>query len=97
MASERIRIEVAWTSGGAAQVVECDLPYGATVRSAVDWASHVSQQPLPDLSSVRFGIFGVECAPDTLLRVGDRVEVYRPLLDDPKALRRARVARQRKR
>ena len=82
---------------GAAEVVELDLPYGATVRSAVERASHLSQLPLPALSGARCGIFGVECAPDTLLRGGDRVEVYRPLLNDPKAIRRRRVARQRKR
>jgi len=97
MAPEFIRIEVACTVNGAAEVVELELPYGATVRSAVERASHVSQLPLPDPVTARFGIFGIECAPDRLLRGGDRVEVYRPLPDDPKAIRRQRVARQRKR
>jgi uncharacterized protein len=97
MAPELIRVEVACTVGGAAEVVELDLPHGATARSAVERARHISQLALPEIANARIGIFGVECAPDTLLRAGDRVEVYRPLPDDPKAKRRQRVARARKR
>jgi putative ubiquitin-RnfH superfamily antitoxin RatB of RatAB toxin-antitoxin module len=39
------------------------------------------------------GIFGVVCAPDTVLRAGDRVEIYRPLPVDPKQARRQRAER----
>ncbi len=43
----------------------------------------------------QIGIFGELCARDTALRDGDRVEIYRPLIADPKASRRARVQRER--
>ena len=40
------------------------------------------------------GIWGKSCTPNQQLREGDRVEIYRPLLVDPKVARRERFARQ---
>ena len=44
-----------------------------------------------DPAQAAFGVFGRRCPPDTLLVDGDRVEIYRPLVADPKTLRRLRA------
>ena len=49
--------------------------------------------PEIDLSNSKLGIFGKIAKPDTLLRDRDRVEIYRPLIADPKESRRKRAAK----
>ena len=50
------------------------------------------QHPELDLAQHKLGLFGKVSAADTVLREGDRVEIYRPLLADPKEVRRRRAA-----
>lgn len=45
----------------------------------------------PEISSLPVGIFGKQKALDTLLKPGDRIEIYRPLLVDPMERRRKRA------
>jgi putative ubiquitin-RnfH superfamily antitoxin RatB of RatAB toxin-antitoxin module len=76
------------------QVLEwtVDLPEGATVRDAVlasGWSTCCPGQEPADT-----GIWGRRCPPQQVLREGDRVEVYRPLLVDPKVARRERFRKQ---
>lgn len=97
MPPERIRVELATTVSGAACVTALDVPFGTTVRGAVERVRGAGSLTLPDFAAARYGIFGVECGLDTPLRNGDRVEVYKALLDDPKVIRRRRAERQRKR
>jgi uncharacterized protein len=77
-----MRIQVAVAEKERQQVIELELPEGSTVRDALAAAPIVA-------SSV--GIWSKPCAPDTALREGDRVEVYRPLHDNPREMRRARA------
>jgi putative ubiquitin-RnfH superfamily antitoxin RatB of RatAB toxin-antitoxin module len=83
-----LRIEVAYALPERASVVELRLPDGATVRDAV-----LASGLQVDLG--RLGIFGKAVRPETRLTDGDRVEVYRPLLIDPKEARRRRARRKR--
>ena len=83
-----LRIELAYALPGRADVVELRLPDGATVRDAV-----LASGLQADFS--RLGIFGKAVRPETRLNDGDRVEVYRPLLIDPKEARRRRARRKR--
>lgn len=81
-------------SPAARQVLEwaLDLPEGATVRDAVlasGWPEACPGQAPEDV-----GIWGRRCPPEQALREGDRVEVYRGLLVDPKVARRERFAKQ---
>jgi putative ubiquitin-RnfH superfamily antitoxin RatB of RatAB toxin-antitoxin module len=50
-----------------------------------------------DLDNAKFGIFGQVVAPSQALRDGERVEIYRPLIADPKEVRKARAARAKER
>ena len=48
--------------------------------------------PLIDIASVKVGIFSKIVNRDQVLRAGDRVEIYRPLIADPKEARKQRAA-----
>lgn len=67
----------------------CLLPEGALVAHALTQSGIVEQHP--ETAALSVGIFGKKVTPDTLLREGDRVEIYRPLTNDPKEKRRIRA------
>ncbi|MBE7368289.1 RnfH family protein [Ramlibacter pallidus] len=70
------------------------LAEGASVRDAVlasGWPQVCAGQ---DVSGLELGVWGRRCALDQAVRDGDRVEVYRPLLVDPKVARRERFRKQ---
>ncbi len=68
------------------------LPPGSTLAQAV-LASGLLQRHGLQLQQLQAGIWGRMQPPDTLLRAGDRVEIYRPLQVDPKEARRLRYGR----
>jgi len=68
------------------------LPAGATVAQAIAASGFAAQFGGLDSYAVGVGIYGVKCAPEHALHDGDRVEIYRPLVFDPKESRRRRAA-----
>lgn len=85
----RVSVVLAWPE--RQDVVELEMPEESTVADALQRAQALF--PERDLSGLRAGIWSRPCAPDTRLRDGDRVELYRPLIADAKAMRRSRVRR----
>jgi putative ubiquitin-RnfH superfamily antitoxin RatB of RatAB toxin-antitoxin module len=83
-----VAVEVVAACPGRQILRRVDLPAGSTVADAVA-ASGLAG------SAARFGVYGKVVAPGTVLREGDRVEIYRPLKADPKDLRRLRAAKKR--
>jgi len=67
------------------------LPEGATAGSAIDCCELQAEFPEVDFASAPVGIYGQVVTRTTVLRHGDRVEIYRGLLADPKEARRRRV------
>ncbi|MGE0486157.1 MAG: RnfH family protein [Gammaproteobacteria bacterium] len=92
--AERLSIDIGWVSATGAEILRLDVPVGSTLLNALERA-RLDERAGLDWRACRWGIFGVERAGSTLLRDGDRVEVYLPLIDDPKAVRRRRAAAQR--
>lgn len=88
-----MRVEVAWAQPHQQHLLSLELPAGSTVSDALRVA--MQRLPAPELSAADrvVGIWGqVEKSPETRqLQAGDRVEVYRPLLIDPMAARKARA------
>ena len=82
-----IRVEVVSAEPGAAEIRALRLPQGSRVADALAAAGLAGAE--------EFGIFGRVVGPDTPLADGDRVEIYRALLLDPKEARRRRAARKR--
>ncbi len=67
------------------------VPVGATLEQAIRASGVLADAPEIDLPNWRTGIYGKLKPLDTVLRDGDRVEIYRPLLADPKESRRLRA------
>jgi uncharacterized protein len=67
------------------------MPRGSTVGEAIVRSGIAALVPGLDPDTLAVGIFSRPCSHDTVLRDGDRVELYRPLLCDPKQVRRQRA------
>src|SRR5436190_11656316 len=83
-----MKVSVALALAARQEVVEVDLPEGATVREAVEAARLERRFPGVDIARLEVGIWSRTVAMDARLREGDRVELYRPLAMDAKARRR---------
>jgi uncharacterized protein len=90
---ERIAIVVACAEAGRQTVVELEVPVGCTAGEAIERSGILARHPALDPAACGFGIFGREVTRDRVLAAGDRVEVLRPLAEDPRE-RRRRLARQ---
>ena len=86
-----IRVEVVYARRHGTDVVSVQLPAGATVRDALAASGIARRHPDADLHAV--GVYGKRVRVDAPLADGDRVEIYRPLLLDPKERRRQRAAK----
>lgn len=75
------------------EVSEVELASGATAGDALAASGLAARFPEIDFARARLGLWNKPCGRQTRLREGDRVEVYRELQADAKALRRARVVR----
>lgn len=68
---------------------------GSTVQSAIEASGLLASFPDLDWRQQGVGLFGQLCDPKTVLRDGDRVEIYRALVFDPKESRRRRAEHRR--
>ena len=87
-----LRVEVAYALPTQQVLLQLNLPDGATVESAIVHSGLLAQFPDIDLTRNKVGIFSKIVALDTLLRDKDRIEIYRPLIADPKEIRRQRAS-----
>lgn len=92
-----LRIEVVYALREVQVLLELEMAEGATVRQAVERSGILKRFPEIDLARTGLGIFGKVVLPDTLLRDGDRVEIYRPLIVEPRHGRRERAQQERQR
>lgn len=88
---DTIRVEVAYGDAERQKIIALVAHPGMTARQAVERSGMVRFFPEIDIQALDLGIFSNSCPPDTVLRDGDRVEIYRPLLCDPKEMRRQRA------
>ena len=95
MDSRTIVVEVVYALADKQKLLRLSLPYGTTVRQAVLQSGMEAHFPGVDLAGSPLGIFGKAVAkPDErVLEDGERVEIYRPLIADPKEVRKQRAAR----
>jgi putative ubiquitin-RnfH superfamily antitoxin RatB of RatAB toxin-antitoxin module len=89
------RVTVCW-SPAPREVLEwpLELAQGATVADAVRASGFAAACGGQLPAEGELGVWGRRCAPQQVLREGDRVEVYRPLRVDPKVARRERFRKQ---
>ena len=91
-ATETIEVEVVYALPMRQTVIALKLQAGATLALAIERSAIAERHRELDLSRAKVGIHGRVCVPGTLLRDGDRVEIYRPLSADPKEIRRRAAA-----
>lgn len=89
---ETLRIEVVYPLPSKQQIVSLTLPPGSTVRQAIEASGLLQKYPEIDLAKNKIGVFAKLTKPDALLRDQDRIEIYRPLIADPKEVRKQRAA-----
>lgn len=90
--SEMISVEVVYPLPQKQEIFAVRLAAGATVRQAIEASGVLQKYPEIDLSKNKLGVFAKLAKPEALLRDKDRVEIYRPLIADPKEVRKQRAA-----
>jgi putative ubiquitin-RnfH superfamily antitoxin RatB of RatAB toxin-antitoxin module len=87
-----ITVEVAYALPHEQLIVPVKVQIGSTAENAIYASGIIKKFPEIDLAVNKIGIFGKAIRLDTVLRHLDRVEIYRPLIADPKEVRKQRAA-----
>lgn len=90
--AEMLKVEVCYALPEKQVMIPVSLPEGATLLQAVEASGILEKYSEIDPAKNKFGIYAKLSRPDTLLRDRDRVEIYRPLIADPKEVRKQRAA-----
>jgi putative ubiquitin-RnfH superfamily antitoxin RatB of RatAB toxin-antitoxin module len=90
-----MRVEVVYAERHRQALCSVVLPPGSTVQDAIEQSGIAREVAAITISSCKVGVFGRVCARNTPVRDGDRVEIYRPLVIEPKDARRGRGKRNR--
>lgn len=85
------KVEVAYACTDAQLIVEVEVETGTTVERAIHQSGILRKFPEIDLAENKVGIFGRQVALQEPVRAGDRVEIYRRLIADPKSARRQKA------
>jgi uncharacterized protein len=86
-------IEIAYAKPEQQRLLSLEISAETTVQQAIEQSGIMNQFPEIDLNVNRVGIFSKPCKLDQLLQAGDRIEIYRPLIADPKEARKNRAAK----
>ena len=91
-----MKVQVVYANPDRQYVIDLDVPEGTTIYKAAELSGLADRFPEIDLGTTPMGVFGVrvKTATTTVLHPGDRVELYRSLIADPKENRRARAESQ---
>ncbi|MDP1635243.1 MAG: RnfH family protein [Gallionellaceae bacterium] len=89
--SDMIDIELVYALPDKQTLLRQQVAVGTTVLDAIQASGILNKHPEIDIATNKIGIFGKLIKPDTVLREKDRIEIYRPLIADPKEVRRKRA------
>ena len=92
--TDKIEVEVAYALPGLQVILPVQLAPGAVVEDAIRQSGVLEQFPEIDLAANKVGVFGKLAKLDAALQPGDRVEIYRALIADPKEARRKKAVEQ---
>ncbi len=98
--TDKIRVEVAYALPDSQKIIALDVEPGTTAFETVERSGIVGTYPEIDLETAKLGVFGqalgtkgLKPAKEHVLEEGDRIEIYRPLIADPKEVRKKRAAK----
>ena len=89
-------IEVAYALEDKQTLLNLEVGTDTTLKQAIELSGILETYPQINLTQDKTGIFGKIAKLDTILREKDRVEIYRPLIADPKEVRKERAAQGKK-
>jgi putative ubiquitin-RnfH superfamily antitoxin RatB of RatAB toxin-antitoxin module len=88
--ADRIAISVCYANGPQPLLRTLEVAQGTTIGQAIAQSGLLAEAPEIDLTTMPVGVFGKKRPLETVLHASDRVEIYRPLIADPKNARRRR-------
>lgn len=86
----KLNIEVAYATPAQQRIIALQVDVGCTVEFAIQCSGILKLFPEIDLTKQKVGIFSKQTKLTDLVQEGDRIEIYRPLIIDPKEARRKR-------
>ena len=86
-------VEVAYALPDKQSLISLEVEEGTTIKEAIEASGVLDTYNQIDLTRDKVGIFSKFATLDTVLREKDRVEIYRPLIADPKMVRKERAAK----
>lgn len=92
MPDDKTYIEIAYATPHKQIILEMEVDPATSPREAVIQSDIDDYFPEIDKQNCDIGIFGKVVKPDHVLESGDRIEIYRPLIADPKQVRKQRAA-----
>ena len=93
MMPDEILVEIAYALPEEQVIISIKVPSKSDVKQAIEKSGIQIKFPSIDLSKNKVGIFGKKTTLDHVLKNRDRIEIYRPLILDPKEMRRKRAAK----
>jgi len=85
-------VEVAYALPDKQSLISLEVEEGTTIKEAIEVSGVLDTYNQIDLTRDKVGIFSKFATLDTVLREKDRIEIYRPLIADPKKVRKERAA-----
>lgn len=91
--ADTIAVEVVYALPDRQRLIALQVPQGTTVQEAIERSGLMHEFPEIDTGRQKIGVFGKRVSPQRVLSAGERVEIYRPLIADPKEARRQRASK----
>lgn len=89
---KQIPIELVYALPDRQTLLSFEVEEGTTLEQAIALSDIQDHHPELDLAALKFGIFGKITPKTHIMRERDRIELYRPLIADPKEVRKQRAA-----
>lgn len=89
--NKQINVEVVYASEHSQKLITVEVDQGATIETVIRRSGILADFPEIDLARQSVGVFSRQRALTDIVQAGDRIEIYRPLLIDPKEARRVRA------
>ena len=90
--ADRIHVEVIYALPEEQYLLTAEVEDGVEVRQVILESGVLEQYPELDLDTMKVGLFGKMTIMKQKVRDKDRIEIYRPLIADPKEVRKKRAA-----
>lgn len=91
--STKINVEVIYALPKEQITFTVSVEQGATAQQAIEASGILAKYPEIELNKNKLGIYSRLIKLDTVLQDGERVEIYRPLIADPKEMRKRRAVK----